>query len=524
MMTFTADDIQLKSAPTQAFRGTLTQALWFVILMGITGVLGLFMYLGGAQPSTIAWLIYLIGMAAILYQPRYGIYLLLFLTLVSDGFLLYWYPFSKNFSSQESLLYLNDSLVFSPLEFYFVLTFISWLARGAIQRKWEIYLGVLTWPAIVFIGFITFGLVYGIGTGGSMPIGLWEARPIFYLPMALILASNLLTKRKHVDRMMWSAMIALFIEGIIGVYTFFVLLGGERGHLEAITEHSAAIHMNTLFVLALGVWLFKGSRAKRIILPLMVPPVLLTYLITERRSSFVALVVALLFMTILLFRENRAAFYLIVPPIAFIGMVYIAAFWNSSGALAMPAQAIKSVIAEDQASLKDQRSNLYRMIENTNSDFTIHEKPLTGVGFGQKFYMLIPMPDISFFEWWEYITHNSIIWIWMKTGIGGFFSLMFLIGMSVMTGVRVLWRMPRNDLSAAAMTAVLYIIMHFIYAYVDMSWDNQSMVYVGMMMGLLNGLERIVEKPVPVKSTRWPWQPEEPPAPEIVPLPESAAS
>ena len=142
------------------------------------------------------------------------------------------------------------------------------------------------------------------------------------------------------------------------------------------------------------------------------------------------------------------------------------------------------------------------------------------MGFGNKFFILVPMPDISFFEWWEYITHNSVIWIWMKTGMGGFFSMIFLVGMSLMTGVRSLLRMPGGDLSAAALTMLLYIVMHFVYAYVDMSWDTQSMVYVGAAMGVLNSLERIVEQPVPTPFKRWVWEPEPTPAPTIVPLPE----
>ena len=71
---------------------------------------------------------------------------------------------------------------------------------------------------------------------------------------------------------------------------------------------------------------------------------------------------------------------------------------------------------------------------------------------------------------------------------------------------------------AIALTATLYLVMHFLYAYVDISWDAQSMVYVGVMMGLINSLERIVEKPVPLKKKRWPWQPEPEPVPALVPV------
>jgi O-antigen ligase len=113
------------------------------------------------------------------------------------------------------------------------------------------------------------------------------------------------------------------------------------------------------------------------------------------------------------------------------------------------------------------------------------------------------MPDISFFIWWEYITHNSILWIWIQTGVGGFVSVIFLIGMAMIVGVRVLWRMPGGDLSAFALMAMLYIVMHFIFAYVDMSWEAQSMIYVGTMMGLLNSLERIAAKPVPHPRQHW---------------------
>src|SRR5690606_26614765 len=102
-------------------------------------------------------------------------------------------------------------------------------------------------------------LAYGISTGGNINIALWEARPIFYLFAMLILASNLLEKPAHVNHLMWSAVIALFIEGLVGCYYYFVILNRNLADVEAITEHSAAIHMNTVFVFMLAVWVFKAS-------------------------------------------------------------------------------------------------------------------------------------------------------------------------------------------------------------------------------------------------------------------------
>ncbi len=485
------DHLLFPTAIARARRNGWLTNLWLFALFGLTTLLALYFLLFGPNPAVIAWLLYCAGAALIVYQPRYGVYLIVFLALVGDGFLSIWYPFNKNFSSRESLMYLSDSLIISPMECYLVLTLAVWWIRGALQRNFRMISSWATNSAFVFLFFILFGLVYGIARGGSIVVALWESRPIFYLPLMLVLANNLFSNSKHINHLMWLIMLALFLEGLNGSIYYFVLVKGDLGNLDAMGEHSAAIHLNTYFVYMLAVWLYKASPFKRFFLPLMLLPVLIMYLAAQRRAAFLTIAIALFLMAIILFKENRKLFLLIVPPLAVVAILYLGAFWNQSGALALPAQAVKSVIAEDQASLEDQLSNLYRILENVNAHFNIRNSPLTGIGFGQKLIFIVPLPDISFFVWWEYIIHNSIIWIWIKTGIGGFISLLFLVGLSIITGLRALMQLPSSDLSAVTLTGVLYIIMHFIYAYVDMSWDNQSMIYMGTMMGVLSVIFRI---------------------------------
>jgi hypothetical protein len=527
MMDILGFDGQPKTATDLARRSERANLAWIVALTGLTGVLALILMRSGSitsqthgpSPALLGWLIYLLGAAVILYRPRYGVYLIVFLTLAGDSVLAPWYPFAKNFSSQESLLFVDSALIISPLETFLVLTLLSWLGRGAMRRKLQFTTGVLFWPAIVFIAFITFGLAYGLGTGGIVNAGLWEARAIFYLLVMLVLTGNLVRTRAHVSQLLWAAMLALFVEGVAGSLYYVFELEMDLSRAESITEHAAAIHMNTLFVLAIAAWLYKASPTKRYGLPLLLPCVALTYLATQRRAAFVGLAVALILIAFALYHENRRAFGLIAPPLALLGLAYLAAFWNASGALGQPARAIKSVLVTDAASNRDYLSNIYRVVENINIGFTIRNAPLTGVGFGQKFYIIVPMPDISFFKWWEYITHNSILWIWMKAGAGGFLSMLMLIGLAISAGVRALWRMPPGDLRAAALTATIYLVMHFLYAYVDMSWDGRSMVYVGAMMGLINSLELIASRPVALPRKRWRWQPDPPLTPGLRPLP-----
>ena len=478
-------------------RARLSWLAWFAGSIGLALLIAILMVWAGPDLSQIAWIIYLAGAIIIIRQPRHGIYLITFLTIVGDALLTPTYPFAKNFSSPESLLYVHDALIFSPLEGYLVLALLTWLIRGVAQRKLDLYKGPLFWPTLIFALFSVFGLGHGIATGGDVTIALWEARAIFYLPLMILLTSNLIKESKQFNYLIYSAMAALILEGVIGVIYIFVELGPRWREVPAITEHPAAIHMNTLFVLVIAAWLFKASYAKRLVLPLLIPPVLITYLVTQRRAAFVALALAIVFLLIALYFERRYLFWLIIPPLAVAGTLYLMAFWNAGGVLGGPAQAIKTIIAPDQLSQTDQSSNYYRFLENTNISFTIHNAPLLGIGFGHKFHVTVPLPDISMFVWYEYITHNSVLWIWIKMGVGGFFSLLYLLGMSIVSGGRAVRRIPAGDTRLIALAATLYLIMHFVFAYVDMAWDGQSMIYGGAMSGVINRLNAADAKDLP---------------------------
>lgn len=504
------------------FQDRWTWRFWFLGVLGITLFLGLLMFRGGPSPSLLTWILFFIGAAVILLQPRYGIYLILFLTLIGDARLTFWFPFVKNLSSSESLMFLHNAVIISPLEVYFLLTLVSWLGRSAMRRDIKLYFSPVFLISLVFLVIVASGLTLGLMKGGSLNIALWESRAIFYMPVMVFLTSNLLDKRSHFSNLMWFAMVALFIESLFGIHHFLVILGASLAGVDRIAAHAAAIHFNTFFIYLASVWLFGASWTKRLVLPLMAPFFLLTYVAMQRRASFLTLGVAIVLIAIVLFRENRKLFFAIMPVVGVVAIVYLGVFWNSSGALGVPAQAVKSVIASDQANAADIESDLYRLIENYNALFNMRLSPLLGSGFGRKLIFIVPLPDISgIFEFWEYIIHNSVAWVWIKTGVFGFYSMLFLIGSSLMAGMRAVIRIQDSDMRAVVFTATAYVFMHFMYAYVDMSWDVESMVYVGAMIGIICCAERVTELPVPLKPNRWPWQQARKSAPGILPMPGS---
>lgn len=480
---------------------------WWVMYLCLIGAsvgISLLLFRTGAVPQVIAWLVYLAGVAVIIKWPRYGVYLLVGLTLMSDSILVPWYPFVKNFSSRESILFLNDALIINPLETYIVLLGLSWLGRMILTRRVVFHQGPLFWPAVVFLVFVTYGLVYGLSRGGNVTIGLWESRSTYYLLAMLIFVGNLIETREDVNIFIWTTVIALFIKSIFGIVYIATELHYDVSTVEQIAEHSMSIQFNSFFALVIAVWLFYDTSSKKYILPLMLPTFLISFFANHRRAGFLTLGIVVVALILMLFKQNRRLFWWIAPTCVIVGILYTAIFWNASGVLGMPARSIKSVIGEPSA--RDYSSNLYREVENMNIMFTVKTAPLQGVGFGQKFYIAYRMDDISgSFEWWEYITHNSIMWIWMKLGVGGFLSMIFLIGSSLSLGGRAIWNVPSGPLRVAAMTATVYIFAHFVYAYVDMSWDTISMVYVGSMMGLLNGIERVAATTPAQIAPRWPW-------------------
>lgn len=504
-------------APVHARRASRSWWLWFACLLGVTALFGATMLRNGSSPSLLAWLCFGCVAAAVLYQPRYGVYLIVALTLIGDISLMPWYPFTKNLSSNESILYLANSLSFSPMEMTLALTYAAWLGRMAARRKLEWYGGPLLSVVLATGAFVCFGLFYGLSRGGDRVIGLWEARALLYVPAMFVLTSNLIEQRAHVVQLMWFSIGAMFLDALSGFWFVLFELHFELGTVEQIAEHANSIQLNSLFVLLIGAWLFRASYALRLVPLTMLPILLISYVGNQRRAAFLTLLIACAVIAIVLYQRRRALVLWALPVLVVFLSIYTAAFWNSQGALGMAAQAVRSVIAPDPTS-KDASSNEYRELENMNILFTIRTMPLTGIGFGHKFYIVVPMPDISFFVWWEYITHNSILWMWMKTGIGGFLAILTLAGQAVLRGSWILLRLPDGSLSAVALTAVSYVIMHFIFAYVDIAWDVQSMIYLGAMIGIINCLEHVIAKPVAVPAQRWPWQPRPAAAPGRLPL------
>lgn len=467
----------------------------FTIMIGFALLTGLIASRTAPQPFSIAFVVLAFACAAAFLRPTIGVYLIVFLTLIGDIATTPWWPFTKNMSSRESIFYVADSISINPLEVLLGVTTLAWLSRRLEDPVWRFKRGVLFWPVVTFGGFVFLGLARGISSGGDRNIALFEARPLVYLPLVYILVTNLLTTRAQYRRLVVMALVAVSIQSIFSLLYYRGLDRYAQENLESLSEHSATIHMNAMFVFLLAVYLFKCSASLRWLATICVIPVFYAFALSQRRAAMVALFIGIVVLCVVLFFRRRRAFWFFVPTMIVLGAGYVVATWNAGGAVGLPAQAVKTVLFPDQLGADDASSDLYRQIEAFNLWFTIQQNKLAGVGFGQKFLQPLTLPDISFFEFWEYLPHNAVLWIWLKTGFFGFVSMLFLFARAVQHGARSVLSVRLPEHAAVVSVGLSYVLMFLVFAYVDIAWDVRSTVFLAVSFALCGDFRLATDEP-----------------------------
>ena len=334
--------------------------------------------------------------------------------------------------------------------------------------------------------FVFVGLSRGILRGGDLRIAIIESRAILFIALVFVIVVNECVEASHHRYALWAVLTGVVVQSLLSIEYLGRLDTATREDIDSLNEHGSAIGQNLLIITFLGIVLLKVKRpAARWALVIGSVPTLYVYFVAQRRAGIAALVVAGVMMAVTLFWRRRRAFWMITPIVTVLLTGYVGAFWNSTSSAAFPAQAIKTIVAPESASAEDQSSDLYRIIEAYDLNFTIRTDPLLGLGFGHPFYRPVPLPDISFFELNAYQPHNSVLWIWIKLGFGGFVAMFYMLGKAVMLGADRVRRMEHGIDLVVTLSATLFIVMYTVYTYVDVSWDARNTVFLGLAFGVV---------------------------------------
>ncbi len=481
-----AGALVIASARSQRRLTALRSWSAYLLVLGLFVVLTGLAWLTAPLPFGYAAVAMVITGLAWLLKPVVGLHLTVFFALVGDAVTMHWFPFNKNLSSRESIMFVHDKLAVSPLEavvgFALALTFARALAEGRLPAR-----GPFTRPLLVYSAFIVFGFVHGVGRGGDMRIALYQVRPMLLMPLLYLLALEILPDLRARRRLMWTVVGAVVVQSLLSLEYYFRLTPTKRATLERLNEHGSSVAMATVLALVVTVLVIHGcSRRTRLVLLLAAVPVAWTFVLGQRRAAFVGLLVAIVMLFAVLFWRQRRTFVRAAPVTLLVGAAIVGATWNATGPISTPAAAVKSIVAPDQLTEEESSSNLYRVVENINLRVTVQSSPLLGIGFGQPFLRPIPLADISFFEFYQYIPHNSIIWIWTQTGFLGFATLVFLLVRAVMLGALQIRRAPPGADLATTAAATFHVMIFSIFAFVDIAWDQRNTIALAIMMALVS--------------------------------------
>jgi O-antigen ligase len=468
---------------TRRGRFSATPAVIFIV----TVLTGGFVLLIGLDPTWFAIVLGLLVLVGVAASPRFVVYSMLaivsFFEVLSPDFLM----------KPASILATGDSslgLVVNPLEVLLFVGMVSWLAHSVARRRLVVRGGALAVPIALFFCISCFGLLRGLAAGGDGRIAFWESRYLFVLFACYFLTAQLITTEQQIGRVRWIFLIAtgaFAIEGAIRRVAWDTFVGSTVS-LEGGYDHTDPVFLGAAIILILAQFVFGASRGQRLFGIGLLPILGFTLLATERRAGFVALVVCLMVLGLLLLVSRRRAFVAIFVPLTIVAALYFPLFWNSTNLVAQPARAVQSLF---DPNARDAASNAYRIQETTNIAATIAQDPWFGVGFGREFLFVVPLPDLSTWEFWHFEPHNNVLWIWLKTGFFGFVAFLVVAGSAIQRATRVALSGEASQTRAMSVFVLAVVLISLVVSYVDVALVLGARVpaILGIAMGLLPALD-----------------------------------
>ena len=438
----------------------------------------------------------LAALAAILWQPRIGLYMTFALVLlfeINSPDVLMVPGRYLNYGLQSSLGI--SGFIASPLELMLILTMVVWLVRGLVLHQLHFTGGDLGWPMAMFFLAVLGGLLRGAAGAGDMYVAFWEARSLLYVGVCYLLAVNLVRTRNDVATLVVVFLLANSLYALEGAYRYVFLI---RPDLLGVTQefeygHEVVIFLAVLVLQAILQLVVGGKLWMRVLGIVLGPIGLFTLLATQRRAGYIALALAFLMMSIPWLVRHRKAVLLILLPSAIAVSIYLPIFWNQTGFLGQPARAVRSLYSPDA---RDAASNDYRDLEEINVRETIRMDPLLGVGFGRPFEFVVPLPDLSWWPFWRYQPHHNILWVWLKTGATGFTIFWIVMFGSLAIAASRALTLKDRSLVTFAYLAIASLVSTLIFCYVDLGLTNGRVtVFLGTILGVLAGLRKVDEGP-----------------------------
>ncbi len=381
--------------------------------------------------------------------------------------------------------------VLSPLELHLLFVLLVWFLL-ILTRKRVFVTKVSGWgTALIFFSWLLISAIIGIAKGGDFLPALWEIRALFYLGVMFFFVPQIIQSKEQVRQLVWVIIAGVsfkLLQGLVRVAN----LGFSFGRRDELTSHEDPLFFISMFVLMSALYIFRVKGAQRFFLTLTFIPMLMVFLMAQRRATWAALGVSVIAFLMLLEWNQVVKFAKILLPFALAATIYLVVFWNSpSGGIGHGAFLVRSSFSSSREEAGERYySNLYRKMEDYDLAQTVKRAPVMGIGFGNKYDQPLKLFRIPF-PLAAYIPHNEIFWIFVKTGAIGFCLFWVFFYSHVFRAATLFRRIEDPYLKSLCAVIMIAVLGQVIVSFYDLQLTySRNMVYLGTLMGLYPALER----------------------------------
>jgi len=324
---------------------------------------------------------------------------------------------------------------------------------------------------------VVFAWTLGKVRGGDGSMAVWQIDRVMYLPAIFLLCQAAFTEHKDYLAVGKVVLYASLLRALMGMYVRATITAPVDAAGESLMPYATTHNDSMLFavgsVILLSLVLERvGKKATRMCLLLM--PILAGGIIANNRRM-VWVEIALVFLTTYVIAEPNAfkrkvnrALIALVP----VALGYIAVGWSSESGIFKPVKMIRSAV-DSSTDL----STAWRDLENFNLVFTIRNYPIAGIGLGNGFFEVWPMPAIDY-TLEHFVPHNSILGLLCYYGYLGFMGLTALWVAGVFFAIRAYHFAKQPLEKAAALACFASIIVYFLQCFGDMGLGSWTGVYL----------------------------------------------
>lgn len=433
--------------------------------------------------------------------PVRGLQILLAAAIAIEIYIL---NFPDSFTDYVPFFYgLNNSLGWgisvTPAELLMGVTLVAGVVRSGPMIRARLFRGRLFGPYLLFLMAVLLGEVHGLLNGGDFNKSLWELRPQVYGFIGFVIASLVIRSREDLERLALVAAVAILFKGVIGDVRYFIVLNHILGTHESVLGHEDSYFLALLPMATVAALIWTGWTRNVNLLAIASVIGLAALLANERRAGILALDGGVLVIVLLAIRfngVNRRRLIVLALIAAVIVTAFLIAFWNVQTGLI--GQLVRPLRSQFDPTQRDYLSNIYRLAENVNLQLSFQTNKLIGMGFGMPFLTVLAQADIStIYPLWNYIPHNTLLWVGVRMGLVGSVAFWALFGTALLEVCRALSVQRDRFVLALVALAGAAIVAELLVAYGDLQLESyRNMIFIGVIFGVLNILPAMFPEPV----------------------------